>query len=486
MKKTTSILGALAIAAALTAGFTACTSDDNIIGDEPINEQPGAVKTYQVSIPATMPSDEQTRAVEFGDDGTTCTSRFYDSERVYVYNVTTSTILGGALQPTNISEDGKHCDLTGDLTGTINSGDDLRLFYNLNYYSPGNTSDTNFSYGYQNGTQAEVLDGAEATVTVSSYTGGVLTTTAKASFQNLQSMFRQRLTFKNASDETVTPTITSLKITSKNDKLVSDYLPMLSGGNENARGYIHITNPVIDANGDIYLSLRFVGSDGTDALTFTAIDADENVYECTKAAPSIGFQNGKYYHGSMTLAYARKINMPIFTGTENYGFMLGDGNMFRINNSGNPVTFGISGTCSGYKIYVNWVGVGNTITISNLNATFEGSDYFLDCNYGLNLVVNGDNSITCPNHTGCIGARQSGDILKLSGNGTLTVTANSASNCGLYAKGNYTTSNNLNGTTAEVDVTSLLAADGYTVTRSAMTTNGDGSYTWTYTVTPTN
>ena len=45
MKKMTSILGALAVAAALTAGFTACTSDDNIIGDEPITEQPGAVKT---------------------------------------------------------------------------------------------------------------------------------------------------------------------------------------------------------------------------------------------------------------------------------------------------------------------------------------------------------------------------------------------------------------------------------------------------------
>ena len=478
MKKMTSILGALAIAAALTAGFTACTSDDNIIGNEPITEQPGTVKTYQVSIPATMPDDATTRAVEFGDDGTTSTSRFQTTEAVYVYNVTTSTILGGALQPTNISEDGKHCDLTGDLTGTINSGDDLRLFYNLNYYSPGNTSDTNFSYGYQNGTQAEVLDGAVATVKVSDFTGGVLTTTAVASFQPLQSMFRQRLTFKNASDETVTPTITSLKITSKNDKLVSDYFPLISGGNENARGSITINNPVIDANGDIYLSLRFVGSDGTDALTFTAIDADENVYECTKNAPTGGFQNGKYYYGSMTLPYVRKMNMPIFTGTENYSFMLVNGNMFRINNNGNPVTFGISGTCSGYTIFVNWVGVVNTITISNLNATFEGSDYFLDCNHGLNLVVNGDNSITCPNHTACIGARNSDAILKLSGNGTLTVTANDADYYGLSADSNYNISNNSDA--------SVLAATGYTVTRSARTDNADGTYTWTYTVAPNN
>ena len=32
--------------------------------------------------------------------------------------------------------------------------------------------------------------------------------------------------------------------------------------------------------------------------------------------------------------------------------------------------------------------------------------------------------------------------------------------------------------------TSALAADGYTVTRSARTDNADGTYTWTYTVRP--
>lgn len=37
--------------------------------------------------------------------------------------------------------------------------------------------------------------------------------------------------------------------------------------------------------------------------------------------------------------------------------------------------------------------------------------------------------------------------------------------------------------TSERDVTSLLAAPGFTVTRSARTDNADGTHTWTYTVT---
>ena len=71
--------------------------------------------------------------------------------------------------------------------------------------------------------------------------------------------------------------------------------------------------------------------------------------------------------------------------------------------------------------------------------------------------------------------------LKLSGSGTLTVTAKSDSRKGLWGESNY----NDNGTSPSNSNPSVLAADGYTVTRSDMTNNGDGSYTWTYTVAPT-
>jgi len=226
--KTTSILSALAIAAALTAGFTACTSDDNIIS-EPVIEQP-AVKTYTVTIPATMPSDSQTRAVSF--DGTTSTSTFAETERVYVYNVTTDEVLGGYLQPSDISADGKKCNLTGTLTGTsaISGGDNLRLMYNLTSVETNKTDDmhkgyTCFYYGGQDGTQSGVLDGAEADVTVSSYTGGALTTTTTASFRNVQSMFR----FKFVDGSSNPISVKVLQITTSSFGIRSFYFPIRTG-----------------------------------------------------------------------------------------------------------------------------------------------------------------------------------------------------------------------------------------------------------------
>ena len=465
MKKMTSILGALAVAAALTAGFTACTSDDNIIGDEPITEQPGAVKTYQVSIPATMPSDATTRAVSF--DGTTSTSTFASTERVYVYNVTKDEMMGGYLQPSNITTDGKSCNLTGTLSGgTIEAGNELKLLYNLTNVETDKTGNkyknqTFYNYQEQDGTQAGVLDGAEADVTVSSYTGGVLTTTAKASFLPVQSMFRQRLTFKNASDETVTPTIKKLEIKSKNKRLSKCYYPVENSDFTN--DILTILLPTIDANGDIYLAMRFVGSDGTDALTFTAQDNDNNVYECTKNEPSGGFQNGKYYHGSMTLTYTHKADQPTITGSN----VTPDNNGLYAINATNDVT--ISGNSTGYNFRFTW---GITVTLDNLTAVYSGTNTFMYANQNLNLVVNGTNSISCPNANYAI---FSDNNLKLSGNGTLTVTAKNYK-YGIFATSNYSGDGNV----------SNIAATGHTVTRSDVTNNSDGTRTWTYTVTTTN
>ena len=191
MKKTFRTLGALTIAAALTAGFTACSNDD--ITAEQATVQPAA-KTYTVSIPASFGSSS-TRAVTIGE--TTTTHTFESGEKVYVYNVTKNEVLSGYLQPTNISEDGKNCDLAGTLTGTLSEGDELTLLYNPN------GEDTNakkMDYSLQTGAATNIPDGAVATATLSSIEGSVLTTTEPVAFQNAQSLFRQRLTFKNANN----------------------------------------------------------------------------------------------------------------------------------------------------------------------------------------------------------------------------------------------------------------------------------------------
>jgi hypothetical protein len=81
--------------------------------------------------------------------------------------------------------------------------------------------------------------------------------------------------------------------------------------------------------------------------------------------------------------------------------------------------------------------------------------------------------------------------LKLSGNGTLTVTSQSREYCGLVGNTNYSDSNNACDTITSIDVSDKLAAPGHTVIRSARTDGPDEDgdtytdyYTWTYTVYP--
>ena len=455
----------------VVSGLTACSSSDDSIAEEPTPVvNPTQTNVHQVRIHATMGGDAQTRAVSF--DGTTSNSTFQTTEAVYVYNATKNTMLGGILDPTDISDDGKSCDLTGELTGTIETNDELRLFYNLNRFTPSGDALVNyFNYNRQTGAASTVLDGAEATVTVSDYADGTLTTAATASFLNVQSMFRQSLTFKNANGETVTPTITSLKVSSRGGNLIMYYRPLASGDDVNISDALLIENPVFN-DGDIYLSLRFVNSDANDALTFTAQDSDGNIYECTKNAPSGGFQNGKYYHGSMTLTYARKLGMPEVSGTDVQP------NSYNRYDIANPNDITISGTSVDYRFEFSNAG---TITFDNLTASHT-NNRFIYSSKDLTVNISGENNITC-NYPQCIYV---GGNLKLTGNGTLTVTATSDyTRCGIMGGGNYSYNNNQNSKTSELDVTSQLALDPEktTVVRSARTSNSDGTYTWTYTVT---
>lgn len=114
-----------------------------------------------------------------------------------------------------------------------------------------------------------------------------------------------------------------------------------------------------------------------------------------------------------------------------------------------------------------------TIHFNNLNA--NAKEEFIE--FGgdvLNIDISGTNSITCSERSYAIDANGN---LKLSGNGTLTITVGGDECYGLWAK-NYDFSDQNNSDP------SVLAADGYTVTRSGVTDNGDDMYTWTYTVTP--
>ena len=78
---------------------------------------------HSFSIQADM-VDAQTRALELNEK--TVSSFWNTGDAVYVYNETTGETLGGTLSPE--STGGKTTTLTGNLTGMVSPGDNLRLF----------------------------------------------------------------------------------------------------------------------------------------------------------------------------------------------------------------------------------------------------------------------------------------------------------------------------------------------------------------------
>lgn len=488
-------MSATLMSAAVAIGLTACDNIDNIVN----NEEPAAARAYTVSIPATIGGDQadaRTRAVEFGTDGTSITTTFKTTDKVYVYNVTKACWAsdGSSLVRLAPAAEAQNTTLDGTLQfagGTPAVGDVIRLFYNINYPNGTDATNSYFAYSKQTGNPnlASDYDFAEATMKIKSISGSDITlcqvsdaTKTTAQFENLQSMFRQRLSFTE-SGTPVTPTIKTL-VVSTNYPLVSYYYPLstTSTTQGNVLGYIRINDPVIDANGDIYLALRFYGSATGDYLKFSAYANDGKFYECSKTAPTGGFQNGKYYYGTMTLDYQGSLKLPTFTGVTPVKYGSGD-----IHYKLEANDFTISGESCGVNFWLP-SGYGGNITLSGLQAIDLVNDFaFLRANnQDYTLVLDGDNSVTTSKNAYCF--QNSEHNIKLSGNGTLTLTVNSTWFCGITALNyKYADDSNKHTVTSELNVTTQLSADPTktTVTRSARTDNGDGTYTWTYTVTTT-
>ena len=158
-----------------------------------------------------------------------------------------------------------------------------------------------------------------------------------------------------------------------------------------------------------------------------------------------------------------------------------------IDGNEGELTFSIAGTSRGVGFQMkNYTSA--TVTLINLDAKFDRT--FLGGKNDITIVLDGNSTITARDGGDCISVdwnpyeqRYSNLKLKTTGSTqTITVTVGNDPLCGLYGY-NYSEENNYNSTTTELDVTSQLAAPGFTVTRSARSESG-GKYTWTYTVAP--
>lgn len=343
------------IAVAFTLALCGCNTGDNIDG----NEKTAAPTVYHLSIQASM--DSQTKGVTFDPDGERITSRFEVGDKIYVYNKTQDalarhwddvkdTYLATPIVLTSemIQNEGQTCTLKEDLSFvkwkydeqewesvTPEDGDEYCLFYQLNdadFVQSGANYYPRFDYSVQDGsaTSASQCDFAAVTDIQLVLSGTTLTVPDDVRFTNLQSMFRQKLTFKNSANETVTPTIKSFSIDTEKGTLISYHNPTcnIAGSPEKYQTSSIIVNPVISLDGNIYLSLAFYYPDESsknDKFILTAVDTEGNVYRCIKAVPD-GFANGKYYYGNAELAWTEPhiTNLASLTGdyTANNGEVL--------------------------------------------------------------------------------------------------------------------------------------------------------------------
>ena len=472
------------IAAALmmgTVALSSCSSDELAVGNE-TQIAKDVAKTYSFSVQAVMNNEAGTRVFTLGES--TITSKFSTEEPIYVFikNSNGNIAYGNkAINPTNVSNDGQSC--TIDVTKTDDfyfiptsftpaEGDEIYLYYGM-------TSDTsNHINGYfdfaTDGKKAtaEGMDYNLAKTTIESVDNDALTFNDKFSFKNINSIFRQKLTFKEGPN-VVNPEIEKIYISSFNGNTVQKYSPFNEDPYDIAS--IAIINPVL-TDGSIYFSMLFYdGSDGGNkdqAITFTANDKDGNTYKCTKAAPTGGFQNNMYYYGEATL---EKQGVPTITGAN----LVANGDKYDITENNFDIT--ISGNSDGY--YFRQSASSGTIRLNNLTATYDGNPsfiYFEGEMTTLNLELTGSNSITCSTADACI----KGFALKLSCTGssaTLTVMCDDVSYCGILTNDYYDENNNF--MNDEEDVSAQLAAEGFTVTRNL---DYENENTWIYTVTKNN
>ena len=471
MNKLTTLAGALTIAAALAMTTTSCSSENDIVENA---VQPTATSTMHVTVGAGISDGTITRATV--DDSETDrngkplrTLKFTKGDQLDVrYNgeievngIRYGYDVYGTLTTTssNIGDDGLTAQFSGDLTikkWRTREGDgeipdpDLSKLYNYAMLIPANHGSSivreefpddprgYYQYNYHNGfTATETLN--EVIARHSLVEGEIdasqnVTLTAKSCILNC--------------------TVTGLEASMAYDVRMAkdaDPVSITTDGDGNLK-FVFWTRVMNESMGFAF----YIGNNKrmlTGEKTLTA----GKVYNVTRAA----------------------VDFTPLTVTDNV-----------TGNTVEPMKGDYYGFKDAANITVTGVGEGetislfaanNTVTLSGVTATSYNEFIYGEGDGGgtLNIVLSGTNSITITDSEGGIAIDAFGNSLKLSGNGTLTVTVYRNDYYGLMGNNYAYYGGDPASTNGDA---SVLAADGYTVTRSDRTDNADGTHTWTYTV----
>lgn len=385
MKK--NILSMAALLMASAAVFTACSSDDNITGEQPANP----TGKYTMTINASKDGDATTRALTL--DETTSPHKLnatWDAnEEVLVYQGGSKIgTLYSAASATNETT------LTGTLDSAPDAGQDLTLYFHTNA-TP--------SYAGQDGTLAKIASTydfcAPATITAGSFTvsGSTVSTTSSASFgANQQAIVKFTLT-----DKTTTSAISATQL------VVND-------------GTTNYTITPASATSEIYVALP--GFSGQ-TVTLTAT-AGGNTYSYEKTG--VSFTNGQYYEIGVKMSPI--INLKDRTKYDDE-LVIADGYI-------------VTGSAVGYTCKVA-VADGATVTLRDVENTGDlngGSTTCpgIKCLGNATIILEGDNTVRGGGSYAGIYVPE-GKTLTIRGTGSLTVTGgsggagiggNSEGNCG--------------------------------------------------------
>ena len=286
MKKTFSNIRTLAALLMAGAAFASCSSDDNIIEQQPAT--PGE-QVYTLTINASK-GDGTTRALNL--DGTKLVASWDNGDELTVYNASKAAYLTGTLTASNAS--GSTATFSGTLTGSIEVGEDLVLLYH-----PIDIANFNNQDGTLKGTNgAEKYDKAFADVKVASVdgSGNITIKESSADFNTEVAMLKLTLQDNAATPNKLNATSLTISVDGIGD--LYTFSPTADTYTANGEaGVLYFAMP-------ISWDVAYMKGTDEDAIkeatvTFTATVGGKTY---TVDKPGYKFAAGKYYAATLTMA----------------------------------------------------------------------------------------------------------------------------------------------------------------------------------------
>lgn len=309
--------------------MTACSKDKN----EP--DQPKQVKTYQVSVSASLGNDNNSqangprKALDLAGNKLSC--KWDGTEIVTVYNRTKGEELGGYLQPQGPA-DGTTQSLEGSLTGVVDDGDELEFRLNAPEYNgqEGTLSYIGSHCDYAVGTGTADLDAAPGWIRLE---------------ENNTALVSQQCIMKLAlSDGSSALSPTAMTINDGTSDIATLAIPAATY-TTNGAGVVFVAIPGVSSK-----ALTFTATSGANTYTFTS--------------PTISLTNGKYYVQSITMSEHAGALTGAFSVSSTKQVYFAKGNLQAVY----PTTWSHT-----WQFAANqWTYVGNAAANTSVNSNAAG------------------------------------------------------------------------------------------------------------------